>query len=222
MSQTPVLPDPRPEPPVSRERAKDYQLETIAQLSTLGTPVATMAQVTGLSERYVDRLLSGGRNEKFNKLRERYKETNLKNVIGSHFQLVDMIPQAIQAFSEALTGQDLRLRKETAQWIWDQVVPNLNGKNGSDKQDALSITINQPHVQTQIGETMANVAHMLSGLRDAISTQDPNAHVLIGEAALPVPEAQLEVSGGPAPLGESSGKGDLLTEVVEERNPNRG
>lgn len=217
MSQTPVVPDPRPEPPVSRERAKDYQLETIAQLSTLGTPVATMAQVTGLSERYVDRLLSDGRNEKFNKLRERYKETNLKNVIGSHFQLVDMIPQALQAFSDALGGQDVRLRKETAQWIWDQVVPNLNGKNGSDKQDALSITINQPHVQTQIGETMANVAYMLSGLRDAISSQDPNAHILIGTDALPVPEAQLEVSGGPAPLGESSGKGDLLTEVVEER-----
>ncbi len=213
--------NPRPEPPPQRERAKDYQLETIAQLSTLGTPTGTMAQVTGLSEPYVSRLLSGKGNETFNKLREDYKKSALKNVIGAHFSLVELIPESLDAFREALHCQDIRVRKEMGQWVWDNVVPDLNGKKDSEGGDSFSVTINQPQVSAQIGETMTSVAQMLTGLREAISTQDENKHVLIGEEALATPATQHEVSEGPAPLGESSGKGDLLTEVVEERNPNR-
>ena len=213
--------NPRPEPPPQRERAKDYQLETIAQLSTLGTPTGTMAQVTGLSEPYVARLLSGKGNETFNKFREQYKKSALKNVIGAHFSLVDMIPQSLDAFTAALGGQDLRLRKETAQWIWDRVVPDLTGKKDSEGSDTFQVVINQPQVSAQIGETMESVAHMLKGLHDTILIQDENKHVLIGTDALATPVSQHEVSEGEARLGTKSDKGDLLTEVVEERNPNR-
>ncbi len=40
-----------------------------------------MAAVTGLSESYITRLLSGKQNKTFNKLRDEYKERNLKNVV---------------------------------------------------------------------------------------------------------------------------------------------
>jgi hypothetical protein len=78
--RVPVNPTPKPEP--KRERAKHYQLEAIAQISVWGTPIGKMATVTGLSESYITRLLSGKRNETFNKLREDYKQKDLKNVMG--------------------------------------------------------------------------------------------------------------------------------------------
>ncbi len=41
-----------------------------------------MAAVTGLSESYITRLLSGKQNKTFNRLRDEYKERNLKNAVG--------------------------------------------------------------------------------------------------------------------------------------------
>ena len=78
-SATPVNPTPRLF--VRRERAKDYQLEAIAYMSVSGTSPGKMAAVTGLSEPYITRLLSGKQNKTFNKLRDEYKERNLKNVV---------------------------------------------------------------------------------------------------------------------------------------------
>ena len=69
-------------PPARRERAKDYQLEAIARMSVSGNSSDKMAAVTGLSEPYITRLLSGKQNKTFNKLRDEYKERNLKNLVG--------------------------------------------------------------------------------------------------------------------------------------------
>ena len=69
-------------PPRQRERAKVYQLEAIAQMSVWGTPAARMAEITGLSESYISRLLSGKGNKTFNRLRDEYDRKNLKNAVG--------------------------------------------------------------------------------------------------------------------------------------------
>jgi hypothetical protein len=69
-------------PPAQRERAKHYQLEAIAHMSVVGTSPGKMADVTGLSENYINRLLTDKRNETFNKLRDEYKRKNLKNAVG--------------------------------------------------------------------------------------------------------------------------------------------
>ncbi len=68
-------------PPARRERPKDYQLEAIARMSVWGNSPAEMAAVTGLSESYVSRLLSGKQNKTFNKLRDEYNERNLRNAV---------------------------------------------------------------------------------------------------------------------------------------------
>ena len=78
--KVPVNPTPGPEP--QRERAKHYQLESIAYMSVSGTSPGKMADVTGLSEFYITRLLSGKGNKTFNKLRDEYKRKNLKNAVG--------------------------------------------------------------------------------------------------------------------------------------------
>ena len=50
-------------------------------MSVLGTSPGEMAAVTGLSEPYITRLLSGKHNKTFNKLRDD-KLQNLKNAMG--------------------------------------------------------------------------------------------------------------------------------------------
>jgi hypothetical protein len=83
MPLSPRVPvNPTPGPDHQRERAKHYQLEVIAEMSTWGTPIGKMATVTGLSESYISRLITDKRNETFNKLREDYKQKDLKSVIG--------------------------------------------------------------------------------------------------------------------------------------------
>ncbi len=77
--RVPINPTPKPEP--KRERAKHHQLEAITQMSVWGTSPGKMATVTGLSETYISRLLSGKGNKTFNKLRDEYKRKNLKNVV---------------------------------------------------------------------------------------------------------------------------------------------
>ena len=83
MPSSPKVPvNPNFDPPAQRERAKHYQLEAIAYMSVMGTSPGKMANVTGLSEFYITRLLSGKGNKTFNKLREDFKRKNLKNAVG--------------------------------------------------------------------------------------------------------------------------------------------
>jgi hypothetical protein len=184
----------------------------------MGTPAGTIAMVTGLSEGYIDRLLSGhSRNETFNKLREQYKEKNLRTLVGSRFELADLISKSLTVFNESLEAQDQRLRFESAKWIWDQVMPDLKSKNGDGHSDTWQITINQPHVQTAISDTMSSVAETLKGLHSTIASQDPDAHVKLGTDALNVSPTQLEVQEGGVQLDPArEGKTDLLTELIEE------
>jgi len=87
------------------------------------------------------------------------------------------------------------------------------------KQDSFHISINQPHVQTQIGETMTSVARSLAQLREIIQNQDPEAHLLLGVEALPVPPGQHEVSEGEASTEPTEDpKTDLLVELMERED----
>ncbi len=213
MSNAPVQPDYKPT--ATRERAKEHQLEAIAQLSTLGTPAATISAITTLSEPYINRLLRGGKNKTFDKLLENYKQQNLKTVVGAHFTLVDLLPQSNDAIRDALTGNDSRLRAETAWKVRDKVVPDL--MKAQSGPDSYHITLNQPHIQSQIGETMESVASSLGMLRDIIRSQDPDAHLKLGAEALPIPPGQMEVVEGEASLEPTEDpKTDLLTELIEE------
>ena len=204
--------------PTTRERAKDYQLEAIARLSVLGTPPATMAATVGLSEPYITRLLSGKHNETFNRLHDDYKRMVLKNVVGAHFDLAQKLPEALLAIGDALGAQDARLRFEGAKWVWDKIVPDFSGrpKNGGDS-DTLQIILNQPLVRAEIGESMASVAQVLLGLREAINTQQEDQYVKLGTDALHTPPSQSEVSGGEAQLEPErvGSESDLHLEVLE-------
>lgn len=199
-----------------RERARDYQLEAIARLAVLGTPAATMSAVVGLSEPYINHLLSGKQNETFNKIHEGYKRQVLKNVVGAHFELAQMLPEALAAIRDALSAQDIRVRAENAKWVWQQIVPDFSGKKNGHDVDTFQIILNQPEVRTQIGDTMESVASSLIRLRDAVATQASNHHVKLGLEALPVPPSQLQVEPGEASVEPTQNpKTDLLLELIE-------
>jgi len=219
-TDVPVPVNPTPKPKAARERGKDHQLEAVAQLATMGTPAGTMAAVTGLSEGYINRLLTDKRNETFNKLHDSYLEKNLKTLVGARFELADKIGRALEVFGEAMEAPDIRLRKEMATWLWDKTIPDLNKDKGGDSSDIFQVVINQPQVQTAIHEGMSIVADSLLGLREAIASQTVDAHMLVGTAALPIPPGQREVSEGEAPLEPTEGPEDLLTELVEREDGN--
>ena len=212
MSNAPIAPDYSPK--AKRERAKEYQLDAIAQFSVLGIPASTIAGITELSEIYINRILKGGQSAVFDKLREGYKQQNLKVVAGAHFKLVDMLPEAQDAIQDALGCKDIRVRAENAWKVHDKVVPNLF--KDTDKQDSYHITLNQPHVQAQVGETMSSVAKSLTMLLSIVRDQDPGQFVKDGAEALPTPPSQHEVEEGEMELlPERTSEDDLLTELVE-------
>ena len=215
MSQTPAVPDFKP--PSQRERAKEYQLESLAQLSVLGVGSAAMAGITELSETYINRILRGGQSKKFDELREQYKRSHLKTISNAHFQLVDALPEAIEGIKEGLGSRDIRVKTETSWKLYNQVVPQM--VNQKDKADSFNITLNEPHIQAQVGETMTTVAKALQILTSVIRGQDADQYVMAGTDALPIPPSQLEVEEGEVELVvDRKGEDDLLTELIERED----
>ena len=202
-------------PTLQRERAKDYQLESLAQMAVLGIPPDTMAVTVGLQVEYVSRLLGERRNATFNKFYDKYLSQRTKQATEGHFRLGEMLDDAYAGIGEAITAKDIRVKAENSWRLVDRVNPDPNRK--SEGAGSINVTMNQPHIQTQVTSTMTAVAESLVGLKEACAGQDPNAHILLGTDALPTPSSQHEVSGGEATLDvdRDDPLRDLLFEEVE-------
>jgi hypothetical protein len=198
----------------TRERAKDYQLESLAQMAVLGIPPDTMGVTTGLSTEYVTRLVEERRNETFNRYHDKYLAQRTKNATEGHFRLGDILDKAYNGVEEAVEAKDIRVKAENSWKVIHHVTGDPNRK--SEGQSGDNITINNPVVQTQVTNTMTAVAEALGGLQAAVAAQDPNAHILIGTDALPIPPSQLEVEQGEASITPTEGPDDLPTELVDE------
>lgn len=198
-----------------RERAKNYQLESLAQMAVLGIPPDTMAVTTGLSIEYVDRLLQERRNQTFNQFYDKYLAQRTKQATAGHFRLGDMLDKAFDGIEDAITANDVRVKAENSWKLVNRVIPDPNQKNDSG---GTNITVNNPVIQTQVTQTMGAVAESLAGLKDIIAGQDPNAHILLGAEALPTPDSQLEVTEGEATLDPTRDdpEQDLLTEEIDD------
>lgn len=216
MSAQPPIPVDPAQAPV-QERAADYQLEFIAQMSVLGVPVDTMAVSTGLTVRYIKRLFADKQNETFNRKRDEHLAARTKQIVAGHFKLADMLDDAYEGVRTCITSNDMRVKAENSWKLIDRVVPNLNEPKSNGNSGGISLILNQPEIQTQVGETMNIVAEVLLSLRGAIEKQDPEEHVLHGIEALPTPPSQLEVQKGEAPLEPSENpKTDLRIEMLDD------
>jgi hypothetical protein len=183
-------------------------------MASLGIAQETMATTTGLSVGYIKRLFEDKHNETFNRLRDDYIARRTKEVVGAHFELSAMLAESYGAIGEALRGGDKRVAAENAWRLIERVCPDPKQKDGG--LNGLQIILNQPEIQTQVGETMTTVAECLLGLREAIAGQQADEHVLTGTDALPTPPSQLEVTAGGAPLTPTQNPDDLLTELMDK------
>lgn len=204
-----------PEPGQTRIRAKDYQLDTLAQMAVMGVPADQMASEVDLPIDYVNRLLEGGRNEKFDRLQADYREKVTTKTVNARFALYDFLDDATQAIGEAIRGGDIRLRAEQSWKLLGELAPNPRATVGGGG-DHLSIVFNNPSVQAQIGEGITNMTNMFTELRQAVTEQNGNGHTLLGEQALPVPPSQLEVTDGEALPNPGDSVDDFPMEAVEE------
>jgi len=206
------------EPTNQRERAKDYQLESLAKMAVLGIPPDRMAVTTGLSADYVNRLLQERRNKTFLRFHDKYMAERTQQATEGEFRLGAMLDKAYDGIEASLEASDIRVRSENSWRLVDRMNPDPNRKGGAGGD--INLTVNAPHIQTQVTNTMTAVAQSLVGLRDALSNQDPNAHILLGSDALPIPPSQHEVSGGEAIIDAERNDPlrDLLTETLEERD----
>jgi hypothetical protein len=184
-------------------------------MAVLGIPPDTMAITTGLSTEYVDRLLKEKRNKTFLRYHDKFLAQRTRQATAGEFRLGDMLDKAYDGIEASLDASDIRVRSENSWRLVDRVNPDPNRKGGGDGGG--NVTINNPVIQTQVTATMTAVAKSLVGLTAALAGQDPNAHILVGTDALPTPEAQLEVSGGEAPIepDRNDPLRDLLTEPLE-------
>jgi hypothetical protein len=177
-----------------------------------------MAITTGLETGYVTRLLGERRNKTFNKFHDQYLAQQTKQATEGHFRLSDMLDDAYTGIHDAITAGDVRVKAENSWRLVDRIHPDPNRK--SEGSGTINVTMNQPHIQTAVSNTMSAVAESLAGLQEALADQDPNAHILVGTDALSVPPSQHEVSGGEAPLDRNRDDPlkDLLFEEVERED----
>jgi hypothetical protein len=203
------------EPAQTRERAKDYQLESLAQMAVLGIPADRMAVTSGLSVEYVERLLTERRNKTFLRFHDKFMAERTSQATAGEFRLGSMLNKAYDGIEASLDASDIRVRSENSWRLVERMNPDPNRKGGSGGD--INLTVNAPHIQTQVSNTMTAVAESLVGLRDALSNQDPNAHILLGADALPTPPSQLEVSEGEARIEPERNDPlrDLRTEIVD-------
>jgi hypothetical protein len=184
-------------------------------MAVLGIPPDTMAVTSGLSVEYVERLLREKRNKTFLRFHSKYLAERTSQATVGEFRLGSMLNKAYDGIEASLDAHDIRVRSENSWRLVDRMNPDPNRKGGGDGGG--NVIINNPVIQTQVTATMTAVAKSLVGLTAALAGQDPNAHILVGTDALPTPEAQLEVSGGEAPLEQNRNDPlrDLLTEPLE-------
>lgn len=175
-----------PEGP-SRKRIPDYQLEAVAIYVTEGASAQDISDATGISLNSV-RYLIAGKNATFNRFLDAYRSKAMKCVMAHRFRLMDMLEAGYTAIQDALESNDLKLRSDTAWKLFDAVIPT-----SKDKEDpGIQIILNNPQVQTQLSDTINNVSGSLRSLKEMVAGKDPSRHVLLGDEALPVPEAQLK------------------------------
>jgi len=187
-----------------RFRAKEYQLDFIAKMAASGVPAKAIENQAGVPSGYVNNLINNaraGKHEKFSEMLSGYQE-KVTNKVGDHaFRLGDMLNDAYLAMHTALQSDDPKLAVETGEKVinmWQGAMGNTPGKS------RMSESTVQIHNPEQVNLLISVQQEMNSHLKENISSikQMPDVlndpHIVTGEAALPTPEAQLEIKPGDA------------------------
>lgn len=188
---------------VPRFRAKDHQLDFIAKLTAVGISPKAIEVQAGVPRGYVENLINNartGKSKKFAEFLDTHREEVTKKVGDHAYKLGDLLGASYLALKNALEGTDLKLAADKGEKViemWQGAV----GLNPSKSSESASVQINNPEqvnllisVQQEMNSHLKENVGSIKGMPSVLD--DP--HILIGEAALPTPEAQLEVKPGDA------------------------
>ncbi len=203
-------------------RLRDYQLDTIAQLSCFdANSPEQIASTTGVPAKTIINLLRGGQNRAFDELRSGYQQAVMRNFHGATMRMIDRMPMAEAAIETALQSNDVKVAADNAWKVFDRVLPQTQQKQGGQSESSVSFIINNPQVHNELNATVTSVHGILDTLKDYLAGDGDraNSHTLLGSKALPIPVSQLEVGDGEAlPDPKSTSAENLnLIEMAEEK-----
>jgi len=178
-------------------RLRDYQLDTIAQLSCFdANSPEQISTTTGVPVKTVINLLKGGQNKSFDTIRAAYQQSVMKNFHGATMRMIDRMPKAEAAIERAIDSDDVKVAADNAWKVIDRVVP-LASKRSDSQEGSVSFIINNPQVHNELNQTVSDVRGLMRGLKGYLSDgASTTNHTVIGSQALPISPAQLEVGDG--------------------------
>lgn len=218
VSQPPSLPD---ENRAKVTRLRDYQLDTIAQLSCFdANSPEQISSTTGVPVKTIINLLRGGQNKSFDALRAGYQQKVMRNFHGATMRMIDRMPMAEEAIERAIQSEDTKVAADNAWKLLDKVLPSTNQKTSPTSESSVAFIVNNPQIHNELNQTVTSVQDILGTLKNHLSGGGGgvNSHTLLGNEALPTPTSQLEVGDGEAlPPLEDVTEGNLnLIEMKEE------
>ena len=207
------------EPPGRSSRLRSHQLETIAKLLCMNAnSPEQVAETVGIS---VERLkgFMDGRNKTFNTFYEKYRAIVDQHHTGAMMNMIEMMPKAHAAVDRGLDSVDTKLAVDTAFKLYERVIPTKSEKVGIDTGVAVNVTFGNAQAAGILSDSVVNVGVTLVELRSHMEKEVTLSHELVGEAALPVPPGQLEVSDGEAlPVPEDATDVLDLIPMPDERH----
>ena len=210
--------DSKVEPPERSSRLRSGQLETIAKLLCMNAnSPEQVAETVGIS---VERLkgFMDGRNKTFNTFYEKYRAIVDQHHTGAMMNMIEMMPKAHAAVDRGLDSVDTKLAVDTAFKLYERVIP-VKKEHTAGPDVAVNVTFGNAQAAGILSESVVNVGVTLVELRSHMEKEVTLSHELVGEAALPVPPGQLEVSDGEAlPLPEDATDALQLIPMPDERH----
>ena len=163
----------------------NHILDAIAILSLSGARAEDISVQVGLPVKTVTRLVTEQANHKFNAIVEGYREKLLKHAVQHKIRLGAMMEYSYNAYERALTqDRDLRLAKDTAKDVFEQVVPSQQRR---PEQVDVNVGFQSIHLQQEVnnsfGETAGKFAELLGSVATLLGAPDP--HTKKGPEALP-------------------------------------
>jgi len=181
------VPTPEPsalaEPPArSPGPIPEHLLDAIALMTLNMVPPADMALSAGVRPETVKYLLSG-ENDKFNAILDGYRQKILGRTTQHHLRLTELLEHAYGAVERAINSDDLRASVDASWNLMDRVLPQRADRleTGTTVNLALQTNI----VQTEVTGAIKDLVGRFGNLVEAVTTQDPDRHVLTGAEAVP-------------------------------------
>lgn len=165
-------------------RIPEYKQDAIAAYGLAGIDASIISNRTGVKESTIKRYLAGHGPKHFTDKYDGYRRQLLRQQSHHYLELSDMAADAYTALKEAMRGQNMSLRVETAWKLLEILHPPIHQP---DMRMDVNVGFQQNNtlIQGELGSAFTKVADALTETLAATSKLQPGAHELMGKDALP-------------------------------------